>query len=567
MRIKRKIRSISHGYIRKPSSGYQLVLGYLGRFIVFIGVITLLPLLTLFFYPQETAAWSSFVVPGAGSIIIGLTLYFIFGFKRETGHLEKHQDAVLLCLIWLAACAIGALPFFFVGLFNSGAYGAAGHEAYSYTEAFFESTSGYCTAGFSIFRDFLDSGTSTSFPYDAFCPHPFLMYRSLIQFFGGVGLVLIVTSVLSDRYGMRLYNGEGHTDKLMPNMSRSARAILLIYSAYILLGTLFLWLFGLPVFDSLNNSISALATGGFSTYSTSITYFIQQNAGSVMSDVTAIFKVNPVGIEITMCILMLLGGTSFLLHMSFLTFKWKKFFKDTELRFFALFALIMIPLMALAVLKQGYESGDVHGNYFQALHLSMFQFISCVTTSGFSTVANITRLGTACMLLSVICMSIGGGMGSTAGGWKQYRFIVMAKSVYWNLKYKVNSSRWGYPTNIQRNGEVHQVDKTEFHDTTIYMWIYLLTLVVGTILCSFFVDKFEDGLYEFASALSGTGNSVIVFADITDATAMRYVGDMWQYNTLLWILSIGMFLGRLEITPAFFAVMRSGRDILHIETN
>ena len=103
--------------------------------------------------------------------------------------------------------------------------------------------------------------------------HLFLMHRSTILFFGGIGLVLVMLSVLSDTYGMRLYAAEGHNDRLLPNLLKSARIILTMYLCYILSGVALYCLFGMPLFDALIHSIGALSTGGFSSHAQSIGYY------------------------------------------------------------------------------------------------------------------------------------------------------------------------------------------------------------------------------------------------------------------------------------------------------
>jgi trk system potassium uptake protein TrkH len=538
----------------RTAGGYKLIFGYLGIFIALIGVITLIPLLMIAFYWDEWRCWADFAIPGLASIVLGLGLFFGFLYKAEKQQLAKHQDSVLLVLIWLFAVAMGAFPFFLMGKVDGAAH------TYSYSEAFFESTSGYATTGFTVFLDVLDA--KAAYGIDAFCPHVFLFYRSFTQFIGGVGLVLIVASVISDRYGMKLYYAEGHNDKLLPNLAKSAKFILSIYTAYIVLGTLALWLFGMDWFEALNHSIAALATGGFSTRSTSITYFIDSAYTG-----NGLLPYNQVGMEITMCVLMLLGATSFVLHLSIITFKWKKFFKDCEVRFIAVFLIVVILLMSLGIsiqyenMNSAGEIGSYGTSFWNALHYATFQAISCLTTTGFSNVAAIVHLGSGALFLSVICMIIGGGMGSTAGAIKQYRVIVIAKEIYWDFKYRLTPSRMMYPHLITRAGETKEVDVSEYRDCSLYALFYLSVLAVGSLALSYLPGyNFQEGIYEFASGLSGTGNTII------DFIAYKASYALYQYDISLWILSFAMFIGRLEIVPVYFAIYRATRDIFHKET-
>jgi len=534
----------------KTASGYRLIVGYWGIFIAFIGGICLLPLAILPFFPSEGRSWLSFFIPGVIAIAIGLSLFFSLVFKAEKGQMQKHQDSLLLVLIWLSAIAIGAFPFFLSGIIDPNAFSSSTHQAYSYSEAFFESVSGYGTCGLSIFRDYLDQ------PLSAYCPHIFLFYRSLTQFFGGVGLVLIVASAFSDRFGIKLYYAEGHNDRLLPNLAKSAKLILSIYTGYIILGSFSLWLCGLDWFEALNHSIAALATGGFSTRSTSIAYFID---GVNQYSGNGIFSFNALGTEAVLCVLMILGATSFVLHMHLLMGKWKKVFMDCEIRMFFFLFLIGTSLMTIGIFNQW--GGSTAISLPKAIEISVFQFVSCLTTTGFSNVANLVFLGNAAIFISVIAMSIGGGMGSTAGAIKEYRLVVIVKEIYWDLKYRLAPSRMIYPKTIIRAGETKEIDEAEYRSVSLYVALYVGLLLLGSLALSFLPGiNFQDGVFEFASGLSETGTSVI------DILGYKASFGTASYNALLWILSFAMFVGRFEITPVYFAAYRGVRDLFHKET-
>ena len=249
-----------------------------------IGFIVLIPFAMMIFFPTENKAWASFLTTGVSAIILGFLVYYFCLAGAEKGKLERHQDALLLVLLWIMALLVGAFPFFLHGIFVPGAY------KYTYIEGLFESTSGFTTTGLTIYRHFLDRymdssgmwhditiGTDASLITQSLaidCPHIFLFYRSVLHFFGGVGLVLIAASAISDAHGLKLYTAEGHNDKLLPNLKKSSRLILSIYAGYIGLGTIGLWVFGMDWFDALQHSVASLATGGLSSRSTSLYYFL-----------------------------------------------------------------------------------------------------------------------------------------------------------------------------------------------------------------------------------------------------------------------------------------------------
>lgn len=493
--------------MRKTASGYRLIFGYLGIFLIVIGAICLLPLIMLIPFSAEVQYAKNFYIPGIASIVIGVALSFLIC-KRDKAKLGRHQDSVLLVLLWILAILICAVPFVMSGNM-------------SFTESVFESTSGFATVGLTRFNMF-DS-------------HIYIFYRSLILFFGGIGLVLVVTSAISDRYGLKLYIAEGHNDKLMPNLAKSARIILGIYVAYIAVGTVAYILSGMDWFDAINHSISALATGGFSS-----------RKGGILECAG-----NQTAIQIISVVLMLLGGTNFLIHFFLITGKFKRVRRDLEIRFFVILVLVFIPLFFVACLLGGNNL-----TAWEAFKYGSFTFVSSITTTGFSNVASIPSLGNAAMFLIIIMCVIGGGMGSTAGGCKQYRVALALKSFYWNIAGRSKSKRIIHPHLIYRCGEQKQPEMYEILEAFGYIVLYLLVLAVGSFLTLMFAAnagfRFGDCLFEFANALSSTGLSCGLTAKAN--------------NGMLWTMTAGMFAGRLEILAIYFAAFRIVRDICRKET-
>ncbi|MCQ2793565.1 MAG: TrkH family potassium uptake protein [Bacilli bacterium] len=496
--------------MKKTASGYRLIFGYLGLFITFIGITMLLPLFVLFAYPQEAADWYCFAAPGGGAILVGIALFMLI-FKRDKAQLGKHQDAILLVLIWLISIFVAAVPFIIKG-------------ELTFTQSIFETTSAFGTIGLTVFNE------------SCFNSHIFVLYRSIICFLGGIGLVLIITSAISDRYGLKLYIAEGHNDKLMPNLAKSARLILGIYIGIILLGTGLFVLAGMPVFDALIHSISAVATGGFSSRPEGLIAFQGSTNWSAVQAIS--------------CILMIMGAINFLLHMFLITGKFRKVWRDCEIRTFLILGLIFIPLFFVAVLAQyGWQ------NPVQALCEGSFTFISAITTTGFANTASIINLGEVALFLIVIVNIIGGGMGSTAGGIKQYRLAIACKSFYWSTRERLSSSNYIYPHYVWRCGEQKEIKANDSSEAFSYIIIYIAILLLGGLVTTFAAPEgwtYGQALFEFSNALSSTGLS----------------NGLCQTNAgVQWCLIVGMFLGRLEILSIFFALYRVGRDILRKETH
>ncbi len=477
---------------------YRLVFFYLSIFMMMIGVIQLLPLAVLAFYPEEVTYAPCFVIPGVMSIFIG---YLIRFFLKDTKilKLEKNYDSLLLVLIWILAILISTIPWMIKGDYN-------------FTQASFEMTSGYSTTGLSV----VDVDHT---------PHIFLMFRSITLFVGGVGFVLIITSAFSDRYGLNLYNAEGHNDRLMPNLKRSARLILSIYSIYILCGISAYVLLGMPVFDAINTSIAALSTGGFSVIGESI------------------YGYHSLPIEIVTIVLMLLGQTNFLLHLNFFKGKFKNYFNHCETKFFITVAVIFVFIMYRNLLSSGYceDPGE-------SLRISLFQFVTCITTTGFVSVKDMSVLPPGFVTAMVLMMLVGGDQESTGGGIKQYRVIVALKGIYYSIKESILNSRVITSHKIYKVGEKCTLEDDEIRSTSSYILFYLILFLLGSFIFTLHGYSLQDSMFEFSSAISTVGLSV----GITNYHAS---------NIILWTATIGMFLGRMEIMVVFKAILRVRKDI------
>lgn len=481
----------------KVVSGYKLLFGYLGLFMIMIGVIIMVPLVVLPFYPEEVSNAKFFIIPGVLSIVLGYFIHtYIFGKRKDK--LEKYQDALLIFMIWVTAIFISSFPFFLTG-------------NYTFTQSVFETTSGYSTTGLSV----VDVENT---------PNIFLLYRSLLQFFGGVGLVLVLTSAISDRYGMKLYSAEGHNDKLLPNLVRSARLILTIYSIYIVIGTVLYVVFGMSFFDAINHAIAAVSTGGFSTRAESIGFF------------------NSLSIEIVTIGLMLLGNTNFVIHMIIIKGKLSHAINHIELKFLGILTIIFLPIIFLSVYF------NYTDNLGMAIRIGIFQFFTAITTTGFATVSSFIILPNIMVFCVIILMIIGGGVGSTAGGIKQYRVSLALKNLYWNFKDRIAHRNLIRGNFIHKFGRKVKVTEKEIANTNSHIFVYLTALVIGTLIISSYGYSLQDSLFEFASALGTVGLSVGIISPTSPAL-------------MLWATNVGMFLGRLEFYVVFVAIAKIVMDV------
>ena len=216
-------------FIREESS--------IGKLILLIGMLLAVPLLALPFYPEESGDAPAFLIPAVFSILLGLVFGFLTRHKKEAynyrGHLYASSMTVLAA--WGYGILAGAAPFLLAGRLGV-------------VQALFEAVSGWTTTGLSVV-DVREAGRL------------FLFHRSFMQFCGGLGFVMMMIIFVQERESVNLYNAEGHPDRLMPNLGKTARAISLMYCGFLAVGTLAYVVAGMSVFDSINHAMCALSTG------------------------------------------------------------------------------------------------------------------------------------------------------------------------------------------------------------------------------------------------------------------------------------------------------------------
>lgn len=477
-------------------SNNKLMLGYIGVLIMIIGVIILLPLIVLIFYPSEIKYAFDFIIPSIIALSIGFLLSRFIKLD-EHENLSIAQDTIIVVVVWLLASFFSAIPFMLSKQLN-------------FTQAYFESVSGWTTTGLSV----VDVEAA---------PRIFLMHRSIMQFFGGVGIVLVMVSALSATLGMKLYSSEGHSDRLLPNLLRSSRMIMAIYVGYIIAGTILYYIFGMPLFAAINHSIAALSTGGF----------------GIKVDSIGAYK--SFSIELITIILMLLGTTNFVAHLLLVRGKFKKFFKIGEIRFMFLLLGLSIPLAVFFSLK------DIYGSFSEGFRIASFQMVSALSTTGFSTVS-FNDWSSFPMLLMIILMIIGGGAGSTAGGIKLYRIYLMIKSFFWNIKKNFMPDHMVSANFVFKPEGKMYIKENNILEAANYAFIYMVLLCIGTGIIAANGYPLQDALFEFASSMGTVGLSI----GITSASASPVI---------LWTETFGMLFGRLEIYVIFIAVIKIFKDV------
>jgi trk system potassium uptake protein TrkH len=473
---------------------YRAIFAYTGMVLWLSGLFMFTPLIALIFWPEEADAALGFVIPALMLSVAGGALYRFLRPKRDL-ILNVQDGGIIVLLSWVAVCLLSAWP-----LMNVHGLG--------FTQAVFEAVSGWTTTGLSVV-----DVTQAS--------HLVLLWRSLMQFAGGAGLAIIMISTLAGPTGPGVSMAEGRAEQLVPHVRRSARLVMMIYTGYVVSGTVAYWLAGMAPFDAVNHSFAALSTGGFSTRPESIGFW-----DSPM-------------VEAVTIVLMILGNLSFITSYLLLRGNFRAVRHNGEVRLMA----ILIPISVLTLLALCW---GLYPSLGKTARVALFETVTALTTTGFSTVGydNWKPMG---VFVLIVLMLIGGGTCSTAGGIKQYRVYLLSKVVFWELRRALLPRNAVVQNSVWVGDRKAYIDDAHVRQVAAFLFLYLATFIVGSGILAAHGYGLSESLFEFASAVGTVGLSVGVTAP--DAPSL-----------VLWTETLGMFLGRLEFFVIFISVAKLVRD-------
>ena len=459
---------------------HEVLSGFIGLILV-TGIIILVPVLPALLY-HEYQVLPFFLLPSIIAISFGLYLGIKYPLVEE---FSIRGTIIIACAGWLLVSAIGTIPFLGIGM--------------QPLDAFFESISGFTTTGMTLIID-LES-----------CPKSILFWRSLSEWVGGVGVILLFTILL--RGGMstwRLYALEGR-EKFTPSVKSSIKNIILIYLSLTAICAIVLYLCGLEPFDSINHAMTALATGGFSTRTGSITDF-------------------DVAVKIVLMIFMILGATSFVLFYNMIKFEIRKVIEDIEFKTMLLI-IILGGLIASSLLLMSQNSP------LTSFVDGFFNVVSIVTTTGYTS-GNISLWPNLTKVLLLIFMILGGSAGSTAGGIKLWRTILLIRLV----KREVQKLTLPHSVVIPIKIGGKTLDEEYVMKTVALFVAYFLFLFVEFLLLSLAVPDLFGALSLAVSSLSNIG------------PAFYPVDSLDSFSKI--VLIFGMWFGRLELLPVMAFVLK-----------
>jgi len=464
----------------------KIIIQVLGLLLIIEGVfIGLSALVSVYYNQYDTRALliTTLICLFTG-IILKLATY------DASKNIGKREGYIIVSLVWVVFSFFGALPFTISGAIPS------------YTDAFFETISGFTTTGASILNDI------------EAIPKGLLFWRSLTQWLGGMGIIVLSIAILPifGIGGMQLFVAEvpGPTpDKLHPRVKETAKRLWGIYVMFTVIEIILLKIGGMTWFDAVNHSFTTMATGGYSTKQASIAYY------------------DSPFIHYVIAVFMFLAGTNFTLSYFALHFNFKKVFKNEEFRYYLAFVLIFTISIAISLWY--------HNDYGieKSFRDSLFQVVSIITTTGFAT-ADYLLWRPFVVVMIFALMFFGGSAGSTGGSIKIVRIVLLLKNSYQELKRIVHPNAI---IPVRMNGK--SVPPQIITNILAFVVIYTLITIISTITISALGYNLESSAGAVAATLGNIGPGIGKVGPIENYAHFPEFGK--------WFLSFLMLIGRLEL--------------------
>lgn len=468
------------------SINYKVVLHVLGLLLVFNGLFMLLCLPASVYFNLDDLVpmgFSATATLGVGMMTWALTR------EEEKPNIRKREGFLIVTFGWLVMSLSGTLPYVLSG------------SVTSFTDAFFETLSGYTTTGASVITD-LD-----------IIPRDILFWRSMTQWIGGMGIIVLAVAILPilGIGGMQLFVAESpglKADKLAPKIRDTAKRLWLIYVGLTAAEFVMLKIAGMSWFDSINHALTTMATGGFSTQNSSAAEF------------------SP-AIQYIITFFMFLAGTSFTLTYFAVVGNFKKVFQNEEFRFYT--GIILLTTVSVSIVV----ASVTDGGFEKAFRDSIFQIISLITTTGFVS-ADYTSWTSFITMVFFILLFFGGSAGSTAGGVKIVRHIILVKNSILELKRQLHPSAI---IPVRLNGRA--VEESITYNVVAFIMTYIIIFAVGSVVMTMFGVDLLTAMGSVATSLGNVGPGIGNVGPVDNFA--------WLPSGAKWFLAILMLVGRLEL--------------------
>lgn len=478
---------------------FKIILHFLGLLILCNGGFMLLA--TLVSYLTQDGITSQLLFSGLTVGIVGFLI--MLSTRSHQKEMNKREGYIVVTFGWIIMALSGTIPYVYTGSIPD------------FTNAMFETVSGFTATGATILND-IES-----------LPQGILFWRSLTQWIGGMGIIVLAVAILPllGIGGMQLFAAEApgpSADKLHPRIADTAKRLWLIYVIYTGAEILLLKLAGMSLFDAVNHGFTTMASGGFSTKNASLAHWNNQPL-----------------IQYIVIVFMFLAGVNFVL--SYFAFKGqvKKVFQDEEFRLYFRFILCFTIIVAMViyfmadVTQSSVDHPMVFGELESAIRHGLFQVLAIITTTGYVT-ADYTAWAPFLLVFFFGLMFLGASSGSTSGGVKVVRHILMIKNSFYEFR------RTLHPNAVLpvRYNKKAISGKIVFNIQAFFI-LYMLSFIIGALGFGLMGLDFESALGAAASCVGNVGPAIGDFGPVSNFYEMPAVGKWW--------CSFLMLIGRLEL--------------------
>ncbi|HLO91831.1 MAG TPA: TrkH family potassium uptake protein [Lentimicrobium sp.] len=465
--------------------------------LLMIEALFMLTALPFSFYYERTDAMP-IIYSAAITAAVGLILWFSRR-NYEEREIGMREGYLIVLTVWIIISVFGALPYYISG--------AIPH----YTDAFFETMSGFSTTGASILRDI------------EIIPKGLLFWRAMTHWLGGMGIIVLTIAILPflGFGGMSLFFAEVpgiEKEKLSPRIKNTARSLWGIYAGLTFAMVIMLMLGGMNFFESICHAFAALATGGFSPKNTSLAGYSPY-------------------IQYVSILFMFLAGTNFTLHYLAINGKIKKAISGVEYRTYVLIILISSILITIGLIAQR------HYGIEEAWRSALFNVVSIISCTGFANEDYMLWPVYAWFILFML-MFIGGMAGSTSGSIKVIRWVVLLKNLRVSLRHLV------HPSGVFRvRVDGRALNSMNMHNVLAIFYLYLLTFFIGTLILTITGLDLISSMGSVATCMGGIGPGLNTTGPVANYAHLTDVAK--------WTLSFLMLLGRLELFSVFVTWSRA----------
>ena len=463
----------------------KFILNVFGLALVFESMFMLLCAIVAIIYgePDRDAFLYSFGI----TFIVGGLCWLLN--KKDDKEPLKRESFIVVTAVWIVMSIFGALPYMLSG------------AILSFTDAFFETISGFTTTGASVINDI------------EALPHGILFWRSITHFIGGMGIIVLAVAILPffGFGGMQLYSAEAAgvvNEKLHPKITGTAKSLWGIYVLLVALETVFLMIGGMPLFDALCHSFGTIASGGFSTKNDSIAGYSPY-------------------IQYVIIVFMLFAGINFSLFYFLGKGNWKKLISNTELKVYLSIVLITSLVIALTLILIDHSPSE------SSFRAALFQVTSIVTSTGFVT-DDYTLWHPYLTFIIFMLMFSGACAGSTSGGIKLFRHMILFKNIRIEFK-KMTHPNAILPLKIGKKSVSSEV----VYKVLAFLMLYLTICAIGIFALTLVGMNIKSAAGAVATSMGGIGPGLGSVGPVNNFFAVPLAGK--------WILSLLMLLGRLEL--------------------